>query len=165
MANSVEVIGLRELTKTFINLGIQPRKVLPGAVRSAAKIQQRSAKIKAPKDTGLLQRGIVIRSERSRSKFKKVYQVTMDKKYTDFYRRLSKNSYLRVRFRKRKLKISFEKKVYYYPASQEYGFKARNGRYIPGYRYLKKSADENDSLIKSTIVNDLAKRIDVAMKG
>ena len=48
----------------------------------------------------------------------------------------------------------------YYPISQEYGFFARNGRYIPGYRFISDSLTDNVGSIEKTIVSEMKKKID-----
>ena len=46
------------------------------------------------------------------------------------------------------------------PVSQEYGFFAKNGRYIPGYRFISDSLTDNVSKIEKTIVTEMKKKID-----
>jgi len=48
----------------------------------------------------------------------------------------------------------------YYPISQEYGFFAKNGRYIPGFRFIRDSLTDNTSRIEKTIVSEMKKKID-----
>jgi hypothetical protein len=46
------------------------------------------------------------------------------------------------------------------PVSQEYGFFAKNGRHIPGYRFISDSLTDNVSKIEKTIVTEMKKKID-----
>lgn len=160
MANN-QIRGERELIQTFNRLGKMPPGKISKAVRAGAKIEVAAAKLKAPEDTGMLKKGIVARAEKSsRSKYKKFYDVTMDRKLNDFY----------VSYRKKKTttrtgrKVALKRKRFYYPASQEYGFFAVNGRYIPGFRYLRDTADRKSNQIKSVIINDLASELDKLMR-
>jgi hypothetical protein len=51
-------------------------------------------------------------------------------------------------------------KRYYYPASQEYGFRTRSGVYVPGFHYLKNALEDNSRKIEKEIVDVLSKEID-----
>lgn len=154
--------GERELINAFNRVGKMPPGKISKAVRAGSKVEVAAAKAKAPVDTGMLRKGIVARAETaSRSKYKKFYDVTMDKKMNDWF----------VSYRKKKLttrqgkKVALQRKRYYYPASMEYGFFARNGRYIPGFRYLRDTADRNSQQIKNIIVNQIATDIDQLYGG
>jgi len=85
-----------------------------------------------------------LKGERSRDKAKKVYQVIFDDKYNHIFQKKNKEG----------------KITGYYPVSQEYGFFAKNGRYIPGYRFISDSLTDNVSKIEKTIVKEMKKRID-----
>lgn len=143
MSQRTEIVGMKELERTIRELGKLPQRCVTKAARNGAKIAEKDAKANAPVDTGNLKRGIVLKPEKSRVKGKKVFQVTFNRAMNDMF-----------------VKISKDGKRAYYPASQEYGFFARNGRYIPGYRFLRKSIDKNENAIEDAIVNVLAKEID-----
>ena len=138
-----KVEGMKELENTIRKLGKIPQSCVTKAARKGANIPFKTAKQKAPEDTGLLKKGLMLKGEKSRFKAKKVYQVTFNPAYNDFFAKVSK-----------------EGKRAYYPASQEYGFKTVNGRYIPGFHYLKESIDDNARSIEKTIVDVLAKELD-----
>jgi len=52
------------------------------------------------------------------------------------------------------------KVVAYYPVSQEYGYFTRNGRYIPGFRFIRGAFEENAQKMANTIVDTMKKKID-----
>jgi HK97 gp10 family phage protein len=144
LARQSEIKGMKELEKMIKKLGQLPQKVVTKAARKGAKIAQKSAKSDAPEEVGNLKKGIVLKGERSKIKGKKIYQVTFDRAMNTFFVKMSKDG----------------KKRYYYPASQEYGFMNRDGSYTPGYRYLKKSIENNENKIEKEIVDELSKEID-----
>ena len=137
------VVGMPQLEKTIKKLGKLPQKCVTVAARKGAKIAQKSAKSNAPSDTGSLKKGIILKGEKSKKKGKKVYQTVMDPAKNDIFVKTSKTG-----------------KRAYYPASQEYGFQTSNGRYVPGFNFMKKSIEDNSSKIQNEIVNVLSKEID-----
>lgn len=136
--------GMKELEKSLKNLGKVPQKHVTASARKGMNIVLKDAKANAPYDTGMLKKGIVLKSERSRSKGKKVYRVVFDRNMNDVFQKKNKEG----------------KVTGYYPVSQEYGFFARDGRYIPGYRFISDSLTDNVSKIEKTIVKEMKKRID-----
>jgi HK97 gp10 family phage protein len=142
-SSRAEIRGMRELQQTIKELGKLPQKCVTKAARNGAKIAQKDAKINAPVDQGNLKRGIVLRPEKSRTQGKKVFQVTFNRNMNEFF-----------------VKVSKDGKRAYYPASMEYGYFAKNGRYIPGYRFMRKSIDNNEQLIEDAMIDVLAKEID-----
>ncbi len=108
-------------------------------------IALKDSKANAPYDTGMLKKGIVMKGERARAKGKKVYRIVFDRNMNDVFQKPNKEG----------------KVTGYYPISQEYGFFAKNGRYIPGYRFIHDSLIDNTSKIEKTIVSEMQKRIDI----
>lgn len=98
----------------------------------------------APVDTGMLKKGMKLKGERARVKGKKVYRVIFDPRYNDIFQKKNKDG----------------KVTGYYPVSQEYGFFAKNGKYIPGYRFIHDSLAENTRKVETTIVSEMQKKID-----
>jgi HK97 gp10 family phage protein len=143
MSQRTEIRGMRELERTIRELGKLPQRCVTKAARNGAKIAEKDAKVNAPVDQGNLKRGIVLKPEKSRIKGKKVFQVTFDRNMNGIF-----------------VKISKDGKRAYYPASQEYGFFAINGRYIPGFHFMRKSIDNNEQAIEDAIVTVLAREID-----
>ncbi len=139
------VEGMRELEKSLEKLGKVPQKHVTSSSRKAMNIVLKQAKANAPYDTGQLKKGIVMKGEKARVKGKKVYRIVFDSAMNDVFQK--KNAEGKV--------------TGYYPVSQEYGFFAKNGRYIPGYRFISDSLTDNVSKIEKTIVTEMKKKIDV----
>lgn len=144
-----KIEGMKELQKSIKKLGEVPQKCVTPAVKKGMNIPLKAAKQKAPVDNGDLKKGMKLIGEKAKVKGKKVYQVVFDK---------SKNAL----FQK---KNAEGKVIGYYPASQEYGFFTKNGRYIPGYHFLEKGLTENANKIEKKIVDEMSKEIDKALKG
>ena len=136
--------GMKQLEKSIKKLGEVPQKHVTASARKGMNIVLKDAKANAPYDTGMLKKGIKLVGERSRTKGKKVYRVVFDRAMNDVFQK--KNAEGKI--------------TGYYPVSQEYGFFAKNGRYIPGYRFISDSLTGNVSKIEKTIVGEMKKRID-----
>ena len=135
---------MKELQKSLERLGKVPQKHVTSSSRKAMNVVLKDAKANAPYDTGMLKKGMKLKGERSRTKAKKVYRVIFDPAMNDVFQKKNKEG----------------KITGYYPVSQEYGFFAKNGRYIPGYRFISDSLIENTSKIQQTIVSEMKKKID-----
>jgi HK97 gp10 family phage protein len=140
----MEIRGLKELQRAIKELGKAPG-VTPAA-RKGMMIAYRSAKTKAPEDTGDLRKGIILKKERSR-RGKAVFQVTMDSSMNDIF-----------------VKISKDGKRSYYPAAQEYGYITRDGGYMPGAYFMRDALQQNQSKIEKTIIDSMLKSIDKALR-
>ena len=136
--------GMKQLEKSLKKLGKVPQKHVTASSKKGMNIVLKDAKANAPYDTGMLKKGIKLVGERSRTKGKKVYRVVFDRAMNDVFQK--KNTEGKI--------------TGYYPVSQEYGFFAKNGRYIPGYRFISDSLTDNVSKIEKTIVGEMKKRID-----
>lgn len=147
--NTFRIEGMEELQRSIRELGKLPQKVVTPAARKGMNIALRSAKQDAPYDTGALQGGMLLIGEKSRKKGKKVYQVVFDRNKNDIFQKKNKEG--RV--------------TGYYPASQEYGFFTVNGRYIPGFRFMKHAMDDNSRAIENKIVSEMTKNIDRVLGG
>jgi hypothetical protein len=154
MARKTSVQGAKELDRLFDRLEKAPRRIAYKAARKGAVIPLRAAKRNAPVDTGNLKRGIVMKRERARNDAKAVYQITIDPKMNDVFVKMSTNS----KDSKGQAKRS------YYPASQEYGYMTKNGRYIPGYRYMRRAADDSKSAVEKEIMGETMKLIDKELR-
>lgn len=139
----VEIEGMKELEKTIRRLGKIPQKCVSPAAKKGARIALKAAREKAPWQTGELSNGIILKGERIKKRGKKVYDVMMDPAKNDIF-----------------VKVTKDGKRYYYPASQEYGFITRDGGYVPGAHFLRRSIDDNKSEIERVMVQELAKQID-----
>ncbi|MGG7058711.1 hypothetical protein ACQPUZ_10475 [Clostridium tertium] len=144
-----KIEGMKELERSFRKLGQVPQKCVTPAARKGMNIALRSSKQNAPEDTGALKGGMKLIGEKSRVKAKKVYQVVFDRKKNNIFQKKNKEG----------------KVTGYYPASQEYGFFARNGRYIPGFHFMKRAMEDNSGTITRKIVSEVSKNIDKALGG
>lgn len=144
-----KIEGMKELEKSMKKLGEVPQKCVTPAARKGMNISLKSAKAKAPIEDGYLKNGMKLIGEKSKFKGKKVYRVVFDRDKNDIFQK--KNSKGEI--------------TGYYPISQEYGFFARNGRYIPGFHFIEKSLTENAGSIEKKIVAEMAKNIDKVLGG
>lgn len=139
-----KVEGMKELEKSLKKLGKVPQKHVTASAKKGMNISLKDSRANAPYDTGALKKGIVMKGEKARVKGKKVYRIVFDRNMNDVFQKKNKEG----------------KITGYYPVSQEYGFFAKNGRYIPGYRFISDSLIENTSKIQQTIVSEMKKKID-----
>ncbi len=139
-----KVEGMKDLLSSLKKLGKVPQKHVTASARKGMNIVLKDAKANAPYDTGMLKKGIVLKGERSRSKGKKVYRIVFDRNMNDVFQKKNKEG----------------KVTGYYPVSQEYGFFAKNGRYIPGFRFIHDSLSDNAQKMEKTIVDTMKKKID-----
>ena len=147
MATKSRIDGMQELERAFRELGKVPQTVAPQSARAGGRIALKAAKALAPVDTGELRDGIILKRERSRTKGKAVYDVMMDPAKNDIFVKTTKDG-----------------KRYYYPASQEYGFMTVDGKYIPGYRFLRRAIDDNAEQIEKKILESAGKAVDKALQ-
>ena len=141
----VDMSGLqRDLKK----LGKVPQKHVTASARKGMNIVLKDAKSSAPEDTGDLKKGMKLQGEKSRYKGKKVYKVVLDPAMNDVFQK----------------KYARGEVTGYYPISQEYGFFAKNGRYIPGYRFLHNSLSDNAQRMEKTIVTNMKQKIDAEIR-
>lgn len=148
MARRTDVQGIRELQRMFQRLGKSPQRVANKAARAGAAIPRKAAKDNAPVDQGDLKKGIMMKKERRVKAGKAVYDIMMNPAMNNVF-----------------VKISAEGKRSYYPASQEYGFMTKSGRYIPGFRYLLKALENNDTRIEAKVIDVAKKEITKIMNG
>ena len=96
----------------------------------------------APKKTGALRSGIVASpaAERSAVPGKIVHDIYMDEGMNDTF-----------------VKYSLDGKRYYYPASQEYGFRLKNGGYKPGRYYMRDTTIRYEGTFVSDVKSGLDK--------
>ena len=144
-AVKIDTRDIRDLELAAKAIGGVTKKQLTPAVRKAMKPVLQAAREGAPVDTGSLRKGIILKSEKNKPPLKKVFQVTMDKKKNDIF--------------VKGLDESGEGKRAYYPASQEYGFKKKNGGKVPGKHFLKKAAEQQEAQLPDAIVDNLISEI------
>lgn len=144
MSFKFDVIGMDKLLDDLEELGQVPQRHVTSSSRKAMNIVLKSSRANAPYYEGYLEKGMKLKGERSRVKGKKVYQVIFDPNMNHIFQKPNKQG----------------KITGYYPVSQEYGFFAKNGRYIPGYRFIHDSLAENTRKVEKTIVSEMQKKID-----
>lgn len=164
MGVKFKVEGMNELQKSLKRLGDVPQKYVTTSARAAMRIAYYDAKKNAPEDTGALKKGILMVGERPpKSRGKKVYRLVFDRNMNDIFQKESAgNTQFRMYHGQgRQIKDPrWEKKIAYYPVSQEYGFFARNGRYIPGFFFGHNALQENTGKIEKTVVTTMKGKID-----
>jgi hypothetical protein len=141
-----KIEGMSDIEGMFKQLNKVPQTAVNRAALSSARIVYQSAIRNAPEDTGDLKKGIVVTKEKKSEKGKRVYQIAMDPDMNDVF-----------------VKYSKEGKRAYYPASQEYGFIAKNGNYIHGFHFMRNAIMDNKSAIEANIIMDLSRDIDKAL--
>ncbi len=139
-----KIEGMRELQSGLKKLGKVPQKHVTSSARKGMNIILRDARANAPYDTGALKRGTILKAERSKTKGKKVYRVVFDRKMNEIFQK--KNAQGEI--------------TGYYPISQEYGYFAKNGRYIPGFKFVHNALENNAGKMATTIVETMKKKID-----
>lgn len=144
MAVKFKIEGMKELQKSLKKLGDVPQKHVTSSARKGMNVILRDARANAPRDTGALRKGTVLKGERSKVKGKKVYRVVFDRRMNDVFQK----------------KDASGKITGYYPVSQEYGFFARNGRYIPGFKFVHNALVNKKEQMAKTVVNEMKKKID-----
>lgn len=134
--------GFKELENYLRDMGKLPQRCVTKAANLGARKLLRATRAAAPVDTGELKRGLILKAEKSK-RGKKVYQIVFSSNMNDVFVKYSKDG-----------------KRAYYPASQEYGFISRDGGFVPGYGFMRSTADTLGGSVKSTILEVLAKEID-----
>lgn len=143
-----KIEGMEKLLKDLGKLGKVPQKHVTSSAKKGMNIAYRDARANAPYDTGMLKKGIKLVGEKSKNKGKKVYRVVFDRAYNDVFQKKNKEG----------------KITGYYPVSQEYGYFAKNGRYIPGFRFIRDSLTDNVEKIEKHIVDTMKSKIDAEIR-
>jgi len=142
-----ELIGFDQLVRDFERLGKVPQSAATKSSRAGGQIALKKAKELAPVDTGELREGIILKREKTKVKGKAVHDVMMDPAKNDIFVKTTKDG-----------------KRYYYPASQEYGFLTVDSGYVPGYRFLRRSVDDNAETIQRKILEVAGREVDRALR-
>jgi hypothetical protein len=139
--------GMKDLENTIKELGRLPQTPVTKAARAGATIALRAARAKAPEgETKELKKGIILKKERKRVSGKAVFDVMMDPKKNHIFVKYAKDG-----------------TRYYYPASMEYGFFAKDGKYIPGYGFLRAAIEDNSAVIEARMIESFVKDMDRAL--
>lgn len=143
-----KVDGVKEIEKKLKKIGKVPQKYVTKASKSGMNIALKGAKNGDWLDqTGEMRRGMKLVGEKSKTKGKKVYRVVFDRSKNDIFQKTSKSG-----------------KIAYYPASQNYGFYTKNGRYIPGFHFMEKGITENGPAITKKIISIMEKELNKELK-
>lgn len=148
MKATFKVEGMNKLKKDLEKLGKVPQKHVTASARKGMNVVLKESKASAPYDTGQLKKGIVLKGERATTKGKKVYRVVFDDKMNDVFQKKNKEGEV----------------TGYYPVSQEYGFFAKNGRYIPGYRFIHDGLTENTIKVSRVMIDTMKTKIDAEIR-
>lgn len=145
MSFNFEIEGMDKLQKDLETLGKVPKRHITSAANKGMNIVMRESKGDIPVRTGALAKGVKKVLEKTKRKnAKSVYRIVWDRDMNDIFQTVDKSG----------------KVVGYYPVSQEYGFFTKNGRYIPGFRFISDSFTGNINKIEKTIVSEMQKKID-----
>lgn len=147
----IKIEGMDKLQKSLKKLGNVPQKHVTSASRKGMNVVLRGAKAKAPSDTGDLKRGTVLAGEKSRHKGKKVYRLVFAP---------SMNNVFQKPIKKPGSRGGKGNDTAYYPISQEYGYFAGDGKYIPGFRFIRGSFDSNMPKAAKIMVDTMKQKLD-----
>jgi hypothetical protein len=141
--SGVEIEGFNELKQLIDQLGKVPQKVATKAARQGAQIDLTATKADAPVYDGWLKASLKLVGEKANNPGKKVYEITFDRAYNQ-----------------KLVKISKSGNRSYYPVSQEFGWKYKNGGYHVGLQYMKNSAQQTGHMVEQKIVDVAKNEID-----
>lgn len=138
------VEGLNKLMKDIAKLEKMPQSQITKGARRGANVILKEARAEAPKgETKQLSKGIRLKAERSR-RGKKVFQITF-KANPEF------------------VKVTKDGTRYFYPASQEYGFRTRNGGKVDGKHFLLGAMASKKDEAARVIVDEIGKEIEKSL--
>ena len=150
-----EVDGLGELKRSIRRLENVPQKHVTASARKGMNIVLKDAKAHAPVDEGNLQKAMKLQGEKSRYKSKKVYKVVWDSlsgQYNDIFQKPVKNV--------GESGNPNAKDIAYYPASQEYGYFLRNGKFMPGIGFVHEALSNNAPTVRKVMITTMKTKID-----
>lgn len=147
-----KVDDMDKLLKSLKRLGNVPQKYVTASAKKGMNIVLRQAKSDAPKDTGALKSGIISVGEKSKFKGKKIYRIVFSKHMNKVFQKEVKDPGSRG--------SPHPKKIAYYPVSQEYGWFAGNGNYIPGLYFGSKALEDKKPEVEKTIIQTMKKKVD-----
>lgn len=146
--DSVE--GLNKLMKDIKKLENMPQKQITKGVRRGANVILHEARARASerRKTGKMSKKLALKSERSKKKGKKVFQVT--------YQKVDKFP--------EAVKITKDGERYYYPSSQNFGFKTRDGEKVDGLHFLECAMRAKSGQAARVIVDEIGKEIEKGLR-
>lgn len=146
----IRVEGLNKLMKDIKKLENMPQKQITKGVRRGANVILHEARARASKRrvTGKMSKKLTLKSERSKKRGKKVMQVT--------YQKVDKFP--------EAVKITKDGTRYYYPSSQNFGFKTRDGRKkVDGLHFLEGAMQTKGNQAAKVIVDEIGKEIEKSL--
>ena len=152
---SFDTKGIVKMVKMLDKAGKSPQKAITRAASKGITPVKRAVKGVVPVgETGNLKRAITRKAERTRTRGKKVYEVTFDKAYNDVLQKPIIHPGV----------AGGKSDKAYYPASQEYGFLTRskgNGySYIPGLHFMRQGAEQAETQSKRIMIETMEKELD-----
>lgn len=149
--NNVHVIGLDKLIKDINKLEKMPSREISKGTRRGANVILKEARARASvrKKTGKMSKKLTLKSERSRKRGKKVFQVTYQKedKFPEA------------------VKITKDGKRYYYPASQNFGFSTKEGVTVQGLHFLEGAMKSKSTIAANVMIDEIGKEIEKTLQG
>ena len=143
MARRESVDGLNQLMKDIQKLERMPQKQITKGARKGANVILKDARARAPKRTGVMRKGIYLKAEKSR-RGKKVFQITF-RSNPEF------------------VKITSDSTRYFYPASQEFGFRTRDGGKVEGKHFLTEAMQTRQAEAAAVMVETIGEEIEKAL--
>jgi hypothetical protein len=145
---NAEIVGLKELDAQFERIGKIPKKYLTRAAKAGMRGPLADARANAPVgETGVLKKSIKQKMETPNKRNKSVYRLAYSTKYTDHFRKPTTGIY------------GGRTPFAYYPASVEYGYKAKNGR-VQGKYFMNWAIQKNEGSSLQIVVDKLNEAID-----
>ena len=139
------ILGVDELIADLTKTNQEQQKQLNPIIKVAVHPILQLTRNSAPILHGFLRKGIILKNEKAPYIGKRVIDVTFDEKMNDIFQNKHKlginNS--KYRIKKNGSNNLGTDTMSYYPASMEYGFRTRNGGFVPGFHFMKKSIEAN----------------------
>ncbi len=139
-----KIEGMDKLFKGFEQLGDVPQKHVTSAVKKSMNPILKSARAKTPYLTGDLEKGIILKGEKAVKRGKKVYRIVFDPAMNHIFQKPNADG----------------KITGYYPVSQEYGFFAKDGKYIPGLAFVSDTFRSSVGSFEKDVIKTMQEKID-----
>lgn len=145
----IRVEGLNKLMKDIKKLENIPQKQITKGVRRGANVILKEARAIASqrKKTGKMSKKLTLKSERSKKRGKKVMQVT----------------YQKVEKFPEAVKITKDGTRYYYPSSQNFGFRTRDGGKVDGLHFLEGAMQAKGKQAAKVMIDEIGKEIEKSL--
>jgi len=151
--------GIEDFQRLLERVGRIPPAALTYATKAGAKMVLAQAKLDAPVKSGKLRKGLKLRAEK-RKTGKKVYQIIFNEKMNDIFVKVG-----RPRSGRFISQAARPGERYYYPASQEYGFKTKNGGYVRGKYFIKNAVRRLRTSVQEAMLEKLMSTMSNLVNG